>query len=331
LTSRANIFAVHDRLQFLIAGHMIRSMTEFEGADNHVLLNMRADNIRLGGETWKEAVCLDPLVKGRGLFGGRLKTPLRAVAGILDRYPSSGVFLSGLGGPLDAALASMARRRRGRGVELCGFPGGAHAPSRRDLVGALKGAARSLFEEKAPGPPWGVSAGPMDWERLYSFTPAGAIGGENLVEIPKVRPLLVNTNERGCLFLGHDLGRAVPPGVLRRLSAGAARFTVNLGYRDLCYRPCPREGPDAAEVFAAHGFEITHDARPVEEVFFTRQVACVVSWGSPALASLKLMFGDRVRCISCFSSETARYAGADGRRGRRVQDLFSSCGVELYA
>jgi hypothetical protein len=335
----ANVFVANSRFQVLIAGHMVRSMPEFGGADNYLVLDLPQSRSCSGGASWKEIVFLDIPAGGRILDRARARRKsLGTVEAILSRYRSGRLFLADIHRPLNNALFGLARKRKGEAIELCHFPDGLAnlMPVYPGILQNLRAVARAVVGAVGGSPYYyyeGDLMGLSLSDRIYSLMPAGAgPGGQSVVEIPKVRPLLLNGNPNGCLFLGQDYDRIVSRKAFRDLCAGAARFTINLGYRDLAYKPHSRETSGIGEeVFWKHGFEILRDARPVEEIFFTRQTACVASFDSESLAHLKLLFGDDVRCVACFTTETARYRGVGARTGLRLLDLLLLCGVEPYA
>lgn len=335
----ANVFVAHSRFQGLIADHMVRSMSEFAGVDNHLVLDMPRAGVRSGGASWKEIVLLHPPT-GDGILGRarRRRRSLETVGALLSRYRDARLFLPDIHRPLNNALYGLARKRKGGTIELCHFPDGLVnlIPVYPDILQSLKVMARALVGAVG-GPPYHYYQGDLMGlslsDRIYSLMPAKAgHGGQSVVEVPKIRPRLLDRNPHGCLFLGQDFDRIVSRKAFRNLCEGAARFSVDLGYPDLAYKPHPRETFGIGEeVFRRHGFEILRDPRPVEEIFFTRQVACVASFDSESLAHLKLLFGDDVRCVACFTTETPRHREVEERTGLRRLDLLLLCGVEPYA
>jgi hypothetical protein len=336
----ANVFVAHSRFQVLIAGHMVRSMPEFAGIDNYLVLDMppRA-GARSGGASWKDIVFLRLPAEG-GILGrvGHRRRSLETVGAILSRYRVARLFLPDIHRPLNNALFGMARRRKGGMIELCHFPDGLVnlIPVYPDILQSMKSVARVLVGAVG-GPPYYYYRGDLMGlslsDRIYSLMPAKeGPGGQSVVEIPKIRPRLLNRNPHGCLFLGQDFDRILSRKAFRDLCGGAARFTIDLGYPDVAYKPHPRETSGIGEeVFRRHGFEILRNPQPVEEIFFMRQTACVASFDSESLAHLKLLFGDDVRCVACFTSETPRQREVEGRTGLRLLDLLLLCGVEPYA
>jgi hypothetical protein len=337
--SGANVFVANSRFQVLIAGHMVRSMPEFNGTDNYLVLDMPRAGSCSGDAFWKEIVFLDRPAEGRILDRARCRwKSLGTVEAILSRYRSARLFLADIHRPLNNALFGLTRKRKGEPIELCHFPDGLAnlIPVYPGILENLRAMARVLVSAVG-GPPYHSYEGDLTGlslsDRIYSLMPSGAgVGGQSVVEIPKIRPILLNRNPHGCLFLGQDYDRIVPRKAFYDLCAGAARFTIALGYRDLAYKPHPREASGIGEeVFRKHGFEILHDARPVEEIYFTWQTDCVASFDSESLAHLKLLFGNDVRCVACFTTETARYRRVEARTGLRLLDLLLLCGVEPYA
>jgi hypothetical protein len=334
------LFVVHTPFQRLTADHMVRSIPTFAKADNILVLDCHPGS---GGisEFWKEIVKLDPPVGGSVVGRGKVcRKALRIISAIADDYARIELLLSDIDWPLNNALFGLARKERkpSREMSICNFPDGMGSLmlTYPDLYQQLRNIVKASLSFFGGSPYYlhgGDRMGLEVSDKVYSLMPSALPPDirRETITIPMIEPTDSRLNPEGCLFVGQNYERFMSETTYRALCRRAAEFTHGLGYKDLLYKPHHFATSSVeVEIFQQHGFEVVRDSRPVEEMFMTDQVACVVSYNSSALVHLRMMFGERIRCISCCGRRALEATHVQVSAVRAMLDLFERCGVECY-
>lgn len=336
----ANIFVVHSRFQLLVAQHMLAVLPQLKDCDCWLVLDMNGHNLPVANTGWHGVLQLAPPVGGtvRG-NASACRMAVQKVREIAMRYRTVRLFVSDIQWPLNNALYGVLVLRANsvdHRVELCNFPDGIGClqivyPSRyqriknqiKALLGRLGGAPYFPYQ--------GDIIGLELSDRIYSLLPAAlAPLRARCIAIPQMSPALGAQEPSVCLFLGQSYDLSMTRKRFREISMEAARYTRSLGYQHHMYKPHPLESStDAVEIFRDHGFEIVQDPRTAEEVFADRPVGCVVSYNCSALAHLKLMFGDAVRCVSVLSDQVLASKDVELEAAAKLRTVLSLCGVEV--
>jgi len=188
------------------------------------------------------------------------------------------------------------------------------------------------FSGGAPYYPYkGDLMGFFYFKKIYSLLPnaISALKTNDIIEIPKFKPLELN-RVNGLLFAGQSYDYLMRDNDYLKLCLKAASLSKELGYNELFYKPHPLErNRGGMKIFEELGFKILEDRRPVEEIFLTEQLACVVSYNSSCLIHLKLLFGDDVRCVSYLNKVVSQYCNVKNA-AVEMERIFNLCGVEYY-
>ena len=330
---------VHTPLQHLIAHHMIKSMSEFDDPDNFLVLDMVKQDLSQDKHLWKEIFYLDPPVGGSILGGAkRCRKALKTISDLIDQYEFIQVFVSDINWPLNNALYGLLFEKRNENIRLCNFPDGTGNllivyPNKfqqfRKIVKSILGRLGGFPYYYFGGDTMGLEMS----DKIYSLLPS-AINSEinaEVVAIPMIEPAVINENPEACIFLGENINSYVPQSAFREICTRAAEYTRNLGYEDLFYKPHHFANSSIEkDTFMQFGFQLINSSLSIEEMFLVKQVPCIVSYNSSALLHLKLMFGDKVRCISYCCEEVLSYSKVDANVLKRLIKLYELCGVEYY-
>lgn len=336
----ANIFVIHTAFQRLITDHMVRSMESLADHDNHLVFDCQTGDESLS-DNWKSVVRLRNPVGGSVVGSGqRCRQALSTISAIMAEYTNVELLVSDINWPLNNALFGLVRKQRGldQAISICTFPDGLGSlmlayPNRYQQIKNIMKASLSFLG----GLPYYLHRGDkMGLEisgKIYSLMPSVLPLSiqSRAIPIPMIKPLVDNFNAEACLFVGQNHDAFMSENNYREMCLRAAGFTLDLGYQDLLYKPHPfATSKVELETFSRSGFEVVTDNRAVEEMFLTKQVACVVSYNSSALVHLRMMFGDRVRCISCCGRRAIEAAPVRLSAVREMLNLFERCGVECH-
>ncbi len=332
----ANLFAVHTGLQHMTVTQMVRTLPEFREASNIIVFDMPTDGLNMVNSLWADVIIIKPPIgRYRIGSGSACRRTVLALEKTIASFEKVRLFVSDIEWPLNNALYGLFRARK---MPVCNYPDGIgsllyYPPTfkrqlrslAKKLIGLLGGLPHYLY----PGDIMGLNAA----DAVYSLLPAALPPDINprIVGIPLFQPQAVNVIPDSCLFLGQDYDRLFPPEEHARLCREAAAFAASLGYTRKLYKGHHfAKAPTEKEAFLSRGFEILADTRPVEELFMTSQLSCVISYNSSALVHLKLMFGDKVRCISTFSDWTFKHTIMGRGQAETIYRVFDLSGVERY-
>jgi len=335
-----SVFVAHSPFQRFIAEHMVAAMPEFAGHRTMLVLDMPASDP--GGHTtarWASVMVVEPPLGGSILGAGRrMRSVISQITSHLSSDERAALFLSNVQWPLNNWLArEISRPPMARRVTWCNFPEGigslriVHPDLRqraRDPLKSLVAAVGGSRYYPVRGDLMGLERCTRIYSLLPDLLPAHLAG--KVVAIPGFPIDSRATAFDTCIFLGqHD--RFVPDRQRRLLADRAAQHCAGLGYtRRLFKSHHYGESAVQREAFAARGFEMMADARPIEQVMLERAVACVVSFNSSALVHLKMMFGPAIRCMSLFADEIGRYGRTRRADSESVLAILEQSGVEMH-
>ncbi len=335
----SNIFTVHTPLQHLIVNHMVEEMGQFRDSSNFLVLDMPAEKISPNRKNWRDILYLNPPV-GRYFIGNgkNCRRAIKFIEQLVSPFKNTALFVSDIEWPLNNAIYGMAKRYPGENIIVSNFPDGLgslvvrHPRLKRKLrslakfiIGLLGGLPYHFYK----GDIMGLEACDRVYTLLPEVLPAGL--NPNLIPIPPFNIAAEKTLPDTCIFLGQSYEYIFPAKEHVRFCTKAADYVKSLGYAKNFYKPHHFSKTDTEkQIFADRGFELFDDPRPIEEYFFTVQIACVASYNSSALVHLKLMFGDQVRCISCLSDWSSKHTIAGKTSIETIRNLFRVCGVEIY-
>lgn len=334
-----NIFVVHSIFQDLIAQHMIKSLPELKEDENYLIYNMNVDESREKLAGWEKVITLDPV--GGTVLGDKkkYKIAVEKVLTFIEEKNLVRVFLSDLNWPLNNAIYSNLAKKKFNQVELCNFPDGIANLYVVDVnikqktknflksILGLLGVTLPYYNYKSDHIGLGL------FDKIYSLMPSiieHSISKE-IIEIPTISPSLIDFKPDTLIFLGQPYELHIPKRKYRDLCMKAASFTMGLGYKKLYYKPHPREDLTKGwDIFRAFGFKLFNQKGSIEELFLTSQTECIISFNSSALVNLKLMFGDRIRCISYCGTKLYKYTGVGKNISIRLKQIYNKMGVEYY-
>jgi hypothetical protein len=334
----ASLFLVHTPFQVFVAEHMVRTMPGFRDGDRVLALDMPATNARYDPGLWSTVLELPPIKRGVLRRGRSGRLALQALLAALRRYARCEVLVSDIAWPLNNAVAAtLSRVNGGIDLTLSLFPDGlvtylgATVTPRlyrrgllKRLLGRLGGVPYISYRGNLTGADWmGISA-------IYTphpeLTPAPR---ERLVPIPPFTPPTTAPQPRGCVYLGQSVEHILSRQRYERFCLGALACVRGLGYETVMYKPHHFESAVSRHFFEEAGVEILDDPRPIEEVFRERPFECVVSYNTSAFVNLKLVYGDRVRCVSYGNAYLTSLSWEDRPYAARMRDLFTRLGVEI--
>jgi hypothetical protein len=334
-----NLFLAHSPFQYFVACHMVNSMPEFGQGSNCLIVDAVWSDVRVDKAGWHEVIICDPPVGGSVVGAGvRLRSVVGRVMGLFDPPRPASLFLANVQWPLNNVLrAALVRRRFATPLQVCNYPEGIGSlrlvyPDRRQhLRDAMKSALGWIG---------GVRYQPLKEDlmglessaRIYSLLPQllPVHLRSKAVAIPTFPMSLVVADQHTCIFLGQN-DRLLPPRLRRPLAVAAAAYCCSLPYDRFLFKSHHYgESELQREAFVASGFEMLADTRPVEQILMASTAACVVSFNSSALVHLKMMYGDRIRCIACFPDRFGELARLRTERVPSVTMLFEKAGVEIF-
>lgn len=326
----------------LIVQHMLSSIEHLSDFDNYLVVDMLQEKQTINRELWNQIIFLDPPVGG-SVIGARkrCKDSIKKVGNILKNYDYINLFLSDIQWPLNNALYGKfikgECKNNRRRIELCNFPDGivnlyfAYPNFKQKIKNIIK----SLFGLVLSSPYYYFNcdiAGLEISNKIYSLMPESISEvKDKIVSIPKLR-IVSNYNDiNSCIFLGQPYHKLMPAKKYISLMEKAASFTKKLDYEKYYYKAHPSESTkESWNIFKNYGFELINDNRTIEEMFLYNQMGCIVSFNSSALIHLKLLYGNNLRCISCYSSIPLKYVGIKENAYKHLKSIFSLCGVECY-
>jgi len=315
---------------------MVTTLKEFSNVENFLILDSLKKQKNDLAEGWSEVITLDPPV-GRSVVGsGRnCRRALKIIQDICAKYNKVSLFRANLEWPLNNALIGLEHSSEIANITLCNYPEGVGSllyvyPSSKQL---LKTRIKHILGFVGGAPFYSYKGDIMGLnrsEKIYSLMPS-AIRNEqvqDIIQIPVFKQIETNVKNDSCVFIGQNYDNYMSRGEYAKISAKAALYAKSLGYKKLFYKPHHYDiSGIELEIFRGNNFSVINDNRTIEEIFFTEQYSCVVSYTSSALVNLKLMLSDSVRCISCFSNLIFKLIKIDGKQYRH---LFEISGVELY-
>ncbi|MFB3917625.1 MAG: hypothetical protein ACE14M_12900 [Terriglobales bacterium] len=332
----ANVFVVHTPFQAFAAQHMLRQMPEFTGVFNRmVLASSRVEQSRVDRVLWDNIQRVSPAAIER-FTPERMRYATRcaqqALAG-LERFGRVNVYVSNIDALLPNALVSMVHNDRAR-LQLHSYPEGLGTlvPCCHTARKRLKTVAKHCWGRLLGIPYYNYRddfAGLEQAERIYSFAPELLPHyGDKVVRIPQVRHSEIKA-QPGWLVLGQPRWPRMPVSVYENLFDELRDYALGHPMNTMLYKTHHCENGNIAFRFAAAGFQILEDTRPVEEIFLQRPVSHVLGVGSSALLHLKLFYGDNVQCVSFHTAAVLPYGSDTTKRHENVAAAFRRYGVAM--
>lgn len=342
-TDKANVFMIHTPFQNFIVHHMVRSMPDFLGADNYLVLDISKQHICVDENIWTGIVSFEQPVEWDtwSIFksGISTKKALEKIKQIYRNYKTVSIFLSDIQWQLNNAIFGMIARNKNKNkiIRICNFPDGSVnliCPEPKNVMIAYNFIRKILGDLK--GVPYRFYMGDYlgyDYvEKIYSlFPPALPDYKSKVVKIPANLHLVKKVDSDACIFLGQDYKKCMEEKQYISLRQSAVMFSKKLGYSKLYYKPHHFESwMDDISFYSHEGFSLITTKKPMEEYYMENPVACVVSYDSSALPHLKILFDNAVRCISYCGLKVLRYKGTKDSAKDKTIDLYKMTGVELY-
>ena len=337
--ARLNLFLAHSPFQYFVASHMVNNMPEFRKGNNYLVVDPVWSDVRIDKAGWSEVIICDPPVGGSVVGAGvRLRSVVGRVMELLDPPCPASLFLANVQWPLNNVLrAALGRRTLAVRIEVCNYPEGIGSlrlvyPDWRQQFRDLMKSALVLMS--------GVRYQPLNEDlmgldkstRIYSLLPQllPAELQSKTVTIPPFPMSQGEVDRYTCIFLGQN-DRLLRPRLRSPLAVAAAAYCRSLPYDRFLFKSHHYGESDVQrEAFIGTGFEMLTDTRAVEQVLMTNTAACVVSFNSSALVHLKMMYGDRIRCIACFVDKFGQMARQKSGQTKAIRALFEKAGVEIF-
>jgi hypothetical protein len=338
ITTSLNVFLAHSPFQYFVASHMIDSMPEFRSARGCLVVDRVWGGQEPDRASWDDVIDLMPPVGGSVLGAGRrMRAALRRVMTVVHTADRVRLFVTNVQWPLNnVAHATLTTENSRRSVEVCNYPEGIGSlrliyptvgQRWRDRV---KGALR-VFGGVAYRPIKRDLMGLEQCDHVYSFWPhllSNRVRSKAVL-IPPFPAPSAPAELHTCVFLGQN-DRLVSAGQRRPAAEATAAYCRRLPYDRFLYKPHHYGQSEAQRrAFLEAGFEEIDDCRPVEQMLMARPVACVASFNSSALVHLKMMYGERVRCIACLPDIFGQLARNRADQKNTVRGLFEQSGVEI--
>jgi len=333
-----NVFLAHSPFQVFMAGHMIGSMAEFRSAHNRLVIDRVWGESETDSAGWDDIVELSPPVGGTVIGAGRrLKAAVSQVVVALQAADPARLFLTNIQWPLNnAVLAAVSAENKRRSVRVCNYPEGIGSlrlvyPTAgqrlRDLMKRVVGVFNGATYRPIKSDLMGLERCDVIYSLLPHLLPVEV--RHKAVAIPAFPSPTVTVERDTCIFLGQN-DRLLATALRRSVASSAANYCLTLPYKRFRYKPHHYGQSDVQrQTFLERGFEEIADSRPVEQMLMSQPVACVASFNSSALVHLKMMYGERVRCIACFPNLFGRLARSREDRSEAVRSLFERSGVEI--
>lgn len=336
----ANIFVVHTPFQVLIVKHMVNTMHEFKDVVNILFVDMYLDEFPESNH-WTAVVKIEPV--GGTILGSRHRcySALKTFHTIFEKYNNINLFLSDIEWPLNNALYGNYVLRESN-INYYNFPDGIANLYMiyPDIKQKLKNYFKALLGLLGGFPYSYISGdkiGLLKAHRVYSLFPDLIINEckpEQIVEIPILKPENRSQwNSNICVFLGQPIHLFIPYDEYRKLANDAADFVARLGYKQLYYKPHPRENNNIVlNCFLEKGFELFDNNKTIEELILTNSLECecLISYTSSALIHIKLFF-PYLRCIAFQPKLMLKYINTTKQSKDMLFVLLGMCGVEIYA
>ncbi|MEW5797253.1 MAG: hypothetical protein AB1772_12970 [Candidatus Zixiibacteriota bacterium] len=334
-----NLFVAHSPFQRFIADHIVRRMPEFRDSNNYLIVDGSTQEAEVDRTGWREVTICDPPVGASVVGAGpRMRTVIQWAVYLCRQFRATRLFLTNVQWPLNNVLRATLRNETSWFlVEVCNYPEGIGSlglvypdwrqkmrDTAKSVLGVLTGVPYQPLREDLMGLERS--------DRIYSLMPH--LLPEHLqakaITIPPVPISSYAGDSRTCVFLGQN-DRLVPKRYRRPLAEAAASYCRLLPYTRFLFKSHHYgESQDQRNVFVGAGFEPLANSRPIEQLLATDPAACVVSFNSSALVHLKMMYGDRIRCVACFPDRFGKLAGQRTDRADSVSSLFARCGVEIW-
>lgn len=335
----ANVFVIHTPFQRMIVQHMLKTIPTLAECDNYLVLDMDIEGLTIERDLFKDIVFLNPPIGRYKIGSGKnCRRSRKAVWEICRSYGRAGLFFTDIIWPINNALFGWIMKQKKRKVIYCNFPDGfgnllLKYPTTKRRIRNLIKVGGSLFGAL---PYFDFScdlAGLEKADQIYSMLPSAmpeGLSGE-IIEIPKMIPTEENPVPDSMLFLGQPYDYLMTPENYADLAAKTRDYLLEQGCQKYFYKSHHFAKSDIEKnIFLEAGFELIDERRPIEELFLERQFSGVASYNSSGLVSLKILFGDRVRCISCFNDLAMSYTVEGKSDFDEVLRIFNLVGVERH-
>ena len=333
-----NVFLAHSPFQYFVACHMIVSIPEYRSARNCLVVDRVWGGQEPDQGPWSDLVDLMPPVGGSVLGAGRrMRGALGRIIALVRTADLVRLFVTNVQWPLNnVVLTAVTAESSRRSVEVCNYPEGlgslrlVYPTSGQRWRDMMKGTL-GLFGGVAYRPIKYDLMGLEGCDLIYSFWPhllPDRLRGK-AVAIPAFPALPATVELHTCIFLGQN-DRLVSTALRQPAAAAASAYCRKLPYDRFLYKPHHYgQSETQRSAFLEAGFEEITDSCSVEQMLLSHPVACVVSFNSSALVHLKMMYGERIRCIACLPDLFGSLARNRADRSDDVRRLFEQSGVEI--
>jgi hypothetical protein len=334
-----NLFLAHSPFQYFVACHMVNNMPEFRTRSNYLVVDPVWSGVAVDEPGWQEVIICEPPVGGSVVGAGRrMRSVVRRVLALFDPPRSARLFLANVQWPMNNVLrATLVNREFPTPIEVCNYPEGIGSlrlvypdwrQHFRDLMKSALGLISGVRYQPLKEDLMGLETSARIYSLLPQLLPAGL--QSKAVTIPPFPMPPGEVDRHTCMFLGQN-DRLLPERLRRPLAVASAAYCRSLPYKRFVFKSHHYgESELQREAFIGSGFERLTDTRPVEQILMVDTVACVVSFNSSALVHLKMMFGDRIRCIACFPEQFGQMARQQARHTKGIHELFEKTGVEIF-
>lgn len=347
MVNEVAVFVVHTPFQLWFVEQIVRSSVEFHNSVNVLLIENVAALDQVDSSTWHHVEELFPV--GESAIGRGQRTAvdvnLQRIRTLLSNYshPAS-ILLSDIAWPLNNQIF-FDRRLRRMGVQYKLFMDGigTYLGARISGMGFVRNCVKRGISYLGGGiayrPYWGKLMG----EDRHEIKAVYAFGAHLLPCEPSKRADIrlpqketVSLNKQKCLLLGQDYSKLLSPAALQILQERTLAFVRDFECQDYYYKPYHQKDFSSSidnsetDFYMSKGFIPVWEPRPIEAIIHTTGIGTVISYNSSALFNLKLIFGDKIRCISLFGGCLANLTPQrDILAFERMFDLFQRAGVEV--
>jgi hypothetical protein len=325
-----NVFVLHTPFQRFVAEHMLRTMSEFAGAENFAVVD--EGSLELDTSLWTRVQRIAPPLGSK--FIGNTERVSEVVTSVIAELGTGDVtiFMSNPDYPLSNGLVRHSRQTAG--VRLASFPEGVlnALPAGIGLKKRAKNVVKWVYGQ-AVGCPFsalrGDNAGLTGAHQIYTLIPDAL--GQFEAKLVRIPPPAFDTDfEAGDdgIICGQPLTDFMSTWAYLDYTRRLIQMGVSITAGQLFFKPHPREPEQASRIAESEGALVLRDTRIVEEVVTEMAPALLLSFSSSALLHVKLFFEGRVRCVAAGANDVMRHSNNSKAFCRRMERLYRDVGVE---
>lgn len=326
-----NLFVIHTPFHKFILEYMLNNMEEFSKSNNILLVNNNKIKIN-DSVLWTKIFYVDEV--GSSVIGSRKKSfkAIKMVENIVKDFDINNIFLSDIQWPLNNFIFKKYHYK----LSIDNFPDG--IGNLYIVKQSIKFKIRQIFKVFTgllfTSPYYYYKndvLGMYEFNRVFSLMATEIDNEISAIQIPSfVEFNFKAENLKDCLILGQPFSDLLGDKEYLNLVSNIITHIKSKGIINIDYKPHPRENIDKySDYFLTNGVKLVKTNLSIEEYYIKNPYKEVISFYSTSLITLKLIYRNKIKCVS-FNSKKIITSLSNGKEiERNVNKLFKKIGVEI--